>query len=103
MPHLQPSRRALIKPRVDLLDAHVFELVDDLILAPLGDPAEQFRDVHQRRALVGELKPHLLDIESIFAAAFEVVVDCDFDQPAARSRVRFEKSSTGSPLGPTRM
>ena len=32
MPHLRLQRGALVEPRLDLLDAHVLELVDDLVL-----------------------------------------------------------------------
>ena len=36
---------------INLVNTQVLELVDDLVIAPLDDPAEQLRDVHQRRAL----------------------------------------------------
>jgi hypothetical protein len=55
MPHLHASLRALVEPSLDLLIAHRVELVHDLVFALLDDPAEQLRDVHQRRTLVGSV------------------------------------------------
>ena len=51
----------------------LIELVDDLVFAALDDPAEQLRDVHQRRTLVAELELDLADLARIFTTAVNVI------------------------------
>jgi hypothetical protein len=47
-----------------------------LFFTPLDEPAEELRDIHQRRALVAELA----DLARLFTATVKIVIDRDFGQ-----------------------
>src|SRR5271154_7207487 len=68
-----PRPAELLLPPVsnclELLERQPVQIVDHLALLLLDDPAEQPRNVHDRRALVGQLEFDLAHLASLFAAA----------------------------------